>query len=279
MTTSEERISFKYAVFTLVTDEAGAVTVPVGVALWSTQAPWLRFEMIDQHDRLQHVNHNEHLLFIRHVEEQVQHWADSGAIPYATEPMKPHEDQWWQHVHELLIHRVRLSEPRAIDCTDPNEEFGPLFESIVGPFRTRRESRTRLAGQIQDCLGKVAGCFKARQPLSGYGGRDVKVLRAHKGQFGFVVIEGVNLAAGQAEALSDALVSKLLRVKAANPSGCEFVVAYVASPHGLNGESVLVDWIKEKTGARVFDLQREREKLRLTATNLVWKADGQGALS
>lgn len=50
MTTSEERISFKYAVFTLVTDKAGAVTVPVGVALWSTQAPWLRFEI--HHDEL-----------------------------------------------------------------------------------------------------------------------------------------------------------------------------------------------------------------------------------
>ena len=72
---------------------------------------------------------------------------------------------------------------------------------------------------------------------------------------------------------------KLLRVKAGNPSGCEFVVAYVASPSGLNGESVLVDWIKEKTGARVFDLQRERDKLRQTAMNLVWKADGQGVLS
>jgi len=279
MTTSEERISFKYAVFTLVTDDAGAVTVPVGVALWSTQSPWLRFQMIGENDRLQHVNHNEHLLFIRHVQDQVEHWAASENPPYAPKPMKPYEDGWWQHVHQLLIHRVRVSEPRAIDCSDPNEEFGPLFESIVGPFRTHRESRTRLAGQIQDCLGNVARCFKARQPLSGYGGRDVKVLRAHKGKFGFVVIEGVNLAAGQAEALSDALVSKLLRVKAANPSGCEFVVAYVSSPHGLNGEAVLVDWIKEKTGARVFDLQREREKLRQTATNLVWKADGQATLA
>lgn len=275
MTTSVERISFKYAVFTLITDDAGAIAVPVGVALWSTQLSWYQFEVVSENDRLLHLNHNEHLLFIRHVEDQLKHWAASGNLPYAPQPMKPSQDEWWQHVHEILIHRVRLSEPRAIDCTDPSEEFGPLFESIVGPFRARRESRTRLAGQIQNCLGGLARCFQARQPLSGYGGRDVRVLRAHKGRFGFVVIEGVNLAAGQAETLSDALVSKLLRVKTANPSNCEFVVAYVTSPDGLNGEAVLVDWIKEKTGAQVFDLQRERDKLRQAATRLVWKADGQ----
>jgi hypothetical protein len=42
---------------------------------------------------------------------------------------------------------------------------------------------------------------------------------------------------------------------------------------------VLVDWIKEQTGAEVFDLKRERDKLRDTATNLVWKADGQATLA
>lgn len=137
--------SFKYAVFTLATDDAGAVTVPVGVALWSAQLPWLRFEMIGESDRLQHVNHNEHLLLIRHVEAQLQRWAASGDLPYAPKPMKPHEDEWWQHVHGLLIHRIRLSAPRTIDCTDPDEEFGPSFESIVGPFR----ARTRLAGHTR----------------------------------------------------------------------------------------------------------------------------------
>lgn len=139
--------AFKYAVFTL-TDNAGAVMVPVGVALWSAQLPWLRFGMIGESDRLRHVDLAERLLSIRHVEDQLQRWATTGDLPYAPRPMKPHEDDWWQHVHLLLIHRVRLSEPRAIDCTDPDEEFGPLFESIVGPFRARRESRTHPADPI-----------------------------------------------------------------------------------------------------------------------------------
>ena len=158
----------------------------------------------------------------------------------------------------LLIHRVRLSEPRPIDCRDPEEELEPLYESVVAPHRPAREQRTRIDGEIRKCLNSLAEKFEVRQTLPGFGGRCVTVLRAYQGVRGWVVIEGVNLATSQAEIQADATVSRLLRLRSGLDGHCGILVGYLASPEGINGESVLLKWLEEQTGALTFDLMKQR---------------------
>jgi hypothetical protein len=215
---------------------------------------------------------------VRLVRDKVQHWVETGQLPYAEGHLPPYEDRWWRHVRDLLIHRVRLSEPRPIDCREPEQELEPLYESVVAPHRPAREQRTRIDGETRKCLNHLADRFKARQELPGYGGRAVPVLRAYHGARGWVVIEGINLATNEAETQSDATASRLQHLRAGLTEGCEIMVGYLASPEGLNGESVLVQWLRDRTGAKTFDLMKDREDFHATADQLVAKADGQGTL-
>jgi hypothetical protein len=80
-----------------------------------------------------------------------------------------------------------------------------------------------------------------------------------------LVVDGVNLASSDAETQSDALVSRLLRIKAGNETPSiqrevKACIGYLASPHGLNGEATLVEWIREKCEAQIFDLVRETDR-------------------
>ena len=53
----------------------------------------------------------------------------------------------------------------------------------------------------------------------------------------------------------------------------EILVGYLASPEGLNGESVLVEWISRQTEAKVFDLVKERADFRQTAERMLASVD------
>jgi hypothetical protein len=101
--------------------------------------------------------------------------------------------------------------------------------------------------------------------VNGYKGRDVEVHRFKTGSDKLLIIDGVNLASVNAEVEVDALVSKLLRIKAGSENNpiqrtLRLCIGYLASPHGLNGEATLVDWIQEKAEAETFDLIRDRER-------------------
>jgi hypothetical protein len=192
--------------------------------------------------------------------------------------MAPYQDRWWRHVRELLVHRVRLSEPRPIDCRDPDQELEPLYEAVVAPHRSSREQRTRIDGEITKCLQHLAGQFKARQRVPGFKGREVQVLRGFHGPQGWVIIEGINLATPRAENQADATASKLMRLRAGVGQDCELMIGYLASPEGASGESVLVDWLRERTRAKTFDLMKDRKAFLVAADALVAKARGQKLL-
>jgi hypothetical protein len=272
-------ISSSSAVFSFALDPARDATVPVGIALWSAERRWVKIRLLGEKERLLGFTKAEHYPFVRLVREQVQAWIDKGELPYAAGPVAPFEDRWWRHVKDLLIHRVRLSEPRPIDCRDPEQELEPLYEAVVAPHRSRTERRSRIDGVIRRCLGHLAERFQARVSLPGFGGRDVKVLRAYRGRKAFVVIEGLNLATEQADTESDAAVGKLRRLREGIRAGCTVLVGYLAPPEGLNGNSVLLDWIRCQTEAQTFDLARDRTAFFQTADRLVAQADGEELFS
>ena len=266
--------SFSYSVFSLVLDDVQERTIPVGVALWSSQSKFVKFKFIDKHDKLTGLNASTHLPFVRLVRDKVSHWINIGKLPYSDDAFAPFDDRWWRHARKLLIHQVRLSEPRPIDCVDPADELDPLFESVVSAFRPMKASRSRIDGQIRKCLDDLSKKFKSRQPVPGFGGREVLVLRAYRGKKGWVVIEGINLASNQAETQSDATASRLQRIQRSLKDECVFLIGYIASPEGINGEGVLVEWLQDVTGARTFDLLKQRPEFHDAAQDRVDVADG-----
>jgi hypothetical protein len=275
--TSKVANSSSYAIFSFVLDPARDTAMPIGVALWSPGRRFVKIRLLSETEKLTGFNVEEYYPFVRMVRSKVEHWMETGELPFAEVPVSPFEDAWWQHVRKLLIHRVRLSEPRPIDCRSPEDELEPLYETVVAPHRSRKEQRTRINGEITRCLGTLAPRFQVRPSLPGFRDRNVRVLRAYKGQHGWVVIEAVNLATNNADEESDATVGKLLRLREGGRGleRCAIMVGYLAPPEGLNGTGVLLDWIRERTNAKTFDLAKERAEFFATADRLVAQTDGQ----
>ena len=249
--TSREATSYSYAVFSLLTDETRGQSLPVGVALWSPERRWAKVSLAASERAAHGFQCQGARALVGLIGDKIENWIQTGRLPYA-EPQVPHyDDRWWRHARDLLIHRIRLSEPRPIDCRDPERELEPLYESVVAPHRPAREQRTRIDGEIRKCLSSLGEKFEARQSLAGFGGRSVTVLRAYEGARGWVVIEGINLATSQAEIQADATVSKLLRLRSGQDRNCRILVGYLASPEGINGESVLIRWLRTRTAPRL----------------------------
>jgi hypothetical protein len=114
----------------MVGDDPRKASVPVGVALWSPQRSWWKVRFVGQDERLMRFNMDEDFPFVALVQGKLELWARAG-IPYSDHRMEPWETEWWRAAKEWLLHRVRLSEPRPIDCLDPAEEIEPLYESVV----------------------------------------------------------------------------------------------------------------------------------------------------
>lgn len=272
---SDRAVSYSYAVFTFRVDDGGAITIPIGVALWSPESQWVKVRLVRERERLRQFNDRQYRPFVELVHQKIDQWLSPGKLPYSEQSLCAHTDDWWKHVRRLLVHRVRLSEPRPIDCRDPDEELEPLYESVVSSHLSPREQRKRVDGQIRECLDTLARKFLSRQELDGYKGRPVKVLRSYRGKKGWVVIEGVNLATRQADMETDATVSKLLRLREGLQEEAKIIIGYLASPQGVNGESVLVEWMSHQTKAKLFDLVRQRRDFRRTADDMLAEVDEQ----
>src|SRR5262249_18603521 len=133
--TSRAAISSSYAIFSFVLDPARGTTIPIGVALWSLERRWVKVRLVEEKEQLTGFKKVEHFPLVRLVRDKVASWVATGQLPYAEGRHPPFADEWWRHVKELLIHRVRLSEPRPIDCRDPEQELEPLYEAVVAPHR------------------------------------------------------------------------------------------------------------------------------------------------
>jgi len=102
-----------------------------------------------------------------------------------------------------------------------------------------------------------------------YGGRAVTVKRLFRSPDKWVIAEAVNLASPQnAEDDADALTSRAMRVSEGARAAhvrAEFLIGYVASPGGLNGEYALKKWIEDKLETSLFDLNGEAKRLEQAA--------------
>jgi hypothetical protein len=260
--------SSSYSVLTFVTDELRRTEIPVGIALWSSRShEGVQIRLASDKEKIAGFR-QEWMPYLDLVSSQLQGWLAEGRLPYDTAKLEPKNDAWWRHLRNLLVHRVRISEPKAIDCKNAREEADLLFEAVVQPQRPEEEKKHRVDRALTTSLGSLSKKF-SRGMVTGFYGRPVPVKRYLQDGEKLLVLEGVNLASSDAEKETDALVSRLLRISAVDGSspshgGLErqmvAIVGYLTSPGGLNGEAALVKWIEEKAGAQTFDLVREKER-------------------
>jgi len=273
--------SFSFSVLSFVTDELRQTATPVGVVLWGT-SEGARVFVASEQDRLVGLKAGDYI-FVEVAKRKILNWLKGGALSYADSSMVPNTDAWWRHISKLLIHRVRLSEPRAIDCVDVDKEGQLLFEALVLPNSARQKRRDRIDHELSRTLGGLAEKLKSGSVL-GFHGRAVPVKRLKESGKQILIVEGVNLATAAAERDTDALVSKLQRIHETNggtPGGREIktYVCYLASPSGLNGEAALVEWINQKASAKTFDLVREQDSFVGEVSKTVEQMEEQSSTS
>lgn len=270
--------SYSYAVFRYVKDAQRDWSVPVGVALWSNDShdAWTRF--ISKDEKLPRISKTEDLPYIDLVVRKLRGWINKGELPYQSEPMSPGSDQWWRHVKNLLIHKVRISEPLSVDCHDPEAEIEPLFASLVRP-EPSEEATERIETLVRRALGESLTRAFHRGTVLGFAGKPVNAMRVLQGTSADVIVDAVNLSSTDAPRQADEMVGKLCRarlngrglVKKQRP--VRAIIGYVSSPGGLNGETYLRNWIEQAGDAKVFDLIREGDKLQEAAREAVAYAD------
>lgn len=270
--------SYSYAVFRYVKDAQRDWTVPVGVALWSndTHETWTRF--VSEHEKLPRISKTEDLPYIDLVVRKLKGWLAMGELPYQSDRLSPGSDQWWQHVRNLLVHKVRISEPLSVDCHDPDSEIEPLYASLVRP-EPSEGSTERIDSLVRRALGEsLTGVFR-RGTVLGFAGQPVSAMRVFSGTSGDVIVDAANLSTADAPRQADELVGKLHRARvngrglAPKDRALWAIVGYVSSPGGLNGETYLKNWIEQAGEAKAFDLIREQDQLREAAREAMRHAD------
>lgn len=267
-------MSASYAVFSY-TDTTHGIEIPVGVALWSPERQFADVRLVGSDESLEKFKQRD-APYVDLVHEKVRHWMKSGHLPHCDAHLEPWDNAWWTHVRELLIHRTKISEPRPIESSNPAKDLDTIYEMVTAKARPVRERATRVDGAITRCLNDLSQKFVARKAVPGYHGRSVTVTRAYEGRHATVIIEGVSLAADP-DAASDLAVGKLLRIRNSERT-YKVIVGYLTSPGGLNGERVLVDFLREATGAKAFDLMNERSELYNEAEAMMLSADDQSRL-
>jgi Protein of unknown function (DUF3037) len=252
--------SFSYSILTYVVDELTQTSVPVGVVLWAEATKETRIRIAESNERIKGLKPSS-LPFLQLAKGKIEGWlSQPNRLSYAPAGLIGGSDAWWRHVSKLLVHSIRLSEPRAIDCIDPDKEVELLYEAVVGPVRKRGERHERIDWELVRTLGPLANRLDKGEVV-GFKGHPVSVKRFKEDSNHILVIEGVNLATSAAEQDADALVSRLLRIQERDgktkSKKVMTLVGYLTSPNGLNGEAFLVEWIREKAQAQTFDLLRQ----------------------
>jgi hypothetical protein len=257
---AEQSSTYRYAVFHYTTGDPRDPQVPVGVALWSPETRWSRFQLLREGETITAAPTREMGPYVRATEEQLRAWLHEERVPYFTGDARPSEDAWWQAVSDLLRFRVQISQPRPIDCQTPDAEFELLYEAIVAPRRSSARRRQRIDHAITRAIKpSVSHHFRPRVRVPAFEGYTVEVLRAYTTPQRQVILEGANLAVADPATEAHSLAGRMQCILAANGVTTRFVLGVVCPPGGLNGTAHLKRWLEVSSGSRVFDLTSEAE--------------------
>lgn len=262
MRTEQQPIQRGFAVVRLMLDAQGIRTVPVGVVAWDADNKWYQVRVLEDDERVTGIAPHFRVL-LSTAFRNMNRWGDRQSVGGVGEQLNPSEGTFWDIARERMVSAVRLDPAKALEPT-PHPDMGidTLFEAIVQPTRKLSAQRKRIDGAISEALGSLGKELHGRFEVRAFKGVRESVLRAALGDDGMVIVEGVNLAASTARRDADALVSKLLRIKAGGHTKTKFIIGYLASPGGLNGERHMKEWMQEQVSDDVYDLNTERKRFR-----------------
>lgn len=261
MQTVKTSDSFNYAVIRYLSDADRGITVPVGIVLCNTDQNSLRFRFPKPEERIPEIPLVTAQPFLQLAQAKIEAWHRSGELPYTTGPLAPLSEAWWEQVRKLMAFRVQIGAVQTLDCIRPEDEIETLYEAVVHPQVSQRVSRRRIDGALKQALGNLSSHLQRNQTVPGFRNRRVSVARCLADERRTLVVEALNFAARDAEKDADAMTSKLERISEAKQD-TRFVVGYLASPAGLNGEGVLKEWVEHKMHIKLFDLTREEIQFR-----------------
>ena len=254
--------SYSYAVFRYVKDAQRDVTVPIGVALWSSEEGVVRTRLLKQSERISRISKTDDYPYIDLIHRKLGMWLSQKKLPYQSAEMLPTSDAWRRHLRNVLVHKVRVSEPLSIDCENPDIELEPLFTAIV-KASPDEESAIRIDGLVRHSLGEELAKKLHRGAINGFAGKPVQMMRLFLGIRGDVAVDAVNLSTKDAARDADAMVGKLWRARECHTDRpLVGIIGYLSSPGGLNGEAFLKDWMERKGQVSTFDIVREQEQFR-----------------
>ncbi len=269
---------YKYATLRFLIHPERRIFVPVGVMLWNTQTHRLFWRFPRSEEVIEGLAYTEISPYLEVVRRHIEHWLSARTLPYANNEIEPLTPSWWEHVRDLLHFNITLDDSRPIDCREPEKELDALYEAVVKPSVSKKARKRRIDGRLKDALGPYANQF-GRTKIAGYHGRDVPVSRGAKSNSVTIIVEAANLAGVGADDEADKLTSRVQRIREGNRTGeILFVLGYITSPGGLNGEAALRDWIQFKTGETLFDLSREQREFREQAQAALSKLSGHTPL-
>jgi hypothetical protein len=266
MSSNSEAMRRGYSTIRAVLDDRRGRSIVIGVAAWDTDDQWYKFRTIAPRERVPGVT-TEVRSFADIALSQLKRWTERQDVPYASAPLAPWTSGFWSAASRVMTTAIRLDSPRAMERLHNKDlDHESLFEAIVQPLSPPAHKRQRIEGFVTSALGTTGRLLKRGTEFVAFGGAHESVLRGAVGSRGGMVVEGVNLAGAHARKDADALVSKLLRIKEAPGAiSMYMVVGYVASPGGLNGETDMRDWIREKVTPDVYDLVSEEGLFRSAA--------------
>jgi hypothetical protein len=261
---SSSNLQTGFSVLRLAIDPLRGTSIPVGAVVWDADRKWYKVRLLQQDERVDGMTPERRLL-VEFMGTQLTRWAERRIIPYLEQPADPWSSKFWDGVKRALTTGVRLDTLKAMQPVTSDADLELLFEAVVQPGQRSKQARTRIEGALRNALGRsVDKAMKPRFSVRAYHNAREQVLRGAKGDYGVVLVEAVNLAGKHARRDADALVSRLLRIRAAmqDQTALHTIVGYTASPGGLNGETHMKDWIAERITSDVYDLTRESESFR-----------------
>jgi hypothetical protein len=269
-----------FSVLRLTIDARSDNRIPVGTAAWDASKQWYQLRFLREGERLEGIDRSQRLL-LKHAERQLSHWASTSAVPRQKEPLQPWTSEFWISASRLLSTGVMLDPPKAMDGVAIADEAELLYEAIVQPIQSASASRKRLDGALTRALGGLAASTKSRMAVPAFHDASERVMRGARTASGTVILEAVNLAGRYARRDADALVSKLMRIDQAlkSENGVIQIIAYTSSPGGLNGEAHMKEWMAKQITSHVYDLNRERDRLRAVAGHALSEIGSQTAFA
>lgn len=270
MHSHSEFLTHGYSLIRAVLDDNKNKSVPVGVAVWNSETEEFALRYLAADERISGMS-PQLVEFGSLAVDQLTSWAKARRVPYAEGITEGWTAGFWSAASRIMTTSIRIDSPRALKLTKaPSDEVEALFEALVQPTQTSRRSSRRVDGAVTQALGAYAGYFESRSPVRAFGGAAEHVLRRAASSGGQVIVEAVNLATKNARHDADALVSKLLRIRASGGDRhTSVIIGYIASPGGLNGETHMRNWMCEKITPDVFDLTSGDEALRRRAVDLL----------